>query len=152
MVLTQIYYKAKSGNGCLINYDTECTSRPSVGSQRINSLYDSVYSAFFLLTKALWHESKLIKVQLCQIITLLKPYCAKNVHKWESKSDFIMVHTLCIVIDQTPISTFCFIVDLSENHLSYVNKWYLIFLPLMLALKYRKLSCVSLLGTVTQPF
>ena len=26
--------------------------------------------------------------------------------------------TLCIVIDQTPISTFCFEVDLSENHLT----------------------------------
>ena len=23
VVLTQIYFKAKSGNGCLINYDTE---------------------------------------------------------------------------------------------------------------------------------
>ena len=34
----------------------------------------------------------------------------------------ILCVTLCIVIDQTPISTFCFIVDLSENHLSYVNK------------------------------
>ena len=24
VILTQIYYKAKSGNRCLINYDTEC--------------------------------------------------------------------------------------------------------------------------------
>ena len=33
-----------------------------------------------------------------------------------------LADTLCIVIDQTPISTFCSIVDLSENHLSYINK------------------------------
>ena len=39
----------------------------------------------------------------------------------------LKLHTLCIVIDQTPISTFCFKVDLSKNHLSYRNKWYFIF-------------------------
>ena len=38
-----------------------------------------------------------------------------------------MGYTLYIVIDGTSISTFCFKVDLSENHLSYINKWYLIF-------------------------
>ena len=38
-----------------------------------------------------------------------------------------ILFTLCIIIDQTPISTFCFLVDLSENHLSYIKKWYLIF-------------------------
>ena len=32
------------------------------------------------------------------------------------------VYTLYIIIDQTPISTFCFIVDLSENHLSYIPR------------------------------
>ena len=37
------------------------------------------------------------------------------------------VPTLYIVIDGTPISTFFFKVDLSENQLSYINKWYLIF-------------------------
>ena len=38
-----------------------------------------------------------------------------------------MAVTLCIIIDQTPIFNFCSILDLSENNLSYVNRWYLIF-------------------------
>ena len=36
-------------------------------------------------------------------------------------------NTLSIVIDGTPASTFCFEGNLTENHLSYMNKWYLIF-------------------------
>ena len=39
-------------------------------------------------------------------------------------------NTLSIVIDGTPISTFCFKGNLSENHLSYMNQWYPIFLAL----------------------
>ena len=35
--------------------------------------------------------------------------------------------TLYVVIDGMPISTFSFKGNLSENHLSYMNKWYLIF-------------------------
>ena len=48
---------------------------------------------------------------------------------WIYKSNLfqLSVYTLYIVFDGTPISTFCFKGNLSENHLSYMDKWYLIF-------------------------
>ena len=63
-----------------------------------------------------------------------------------------IIHTLCLVILHIPFLQFRFEENFTENHSSYMNKWYLIFYPLMLASKYVKLSCVSLLGAATQPF
>ena len=52
VVRTQIYYQAKSGNRCLINYDTECSFRDSE-NQRECSVHTGAVLAVSYIEKGL---------------------------------------------------------------------------------------------------
>ena len=64
----------------------------------------------------------------------------------------MVIHTLYIEIDDTPISTIIFEVDLSENHLSYINKWYLIFLAFDIGVKISQVQVCTFIGSCHDTF